>query len=79
MNPAAAAGGGEPVVTVTFHRPIGEYVAALASAGFVVDALEEWASQRTSQPGPRAEEENRARREIPMFLALRARLVGDQG
>jgi hypothetical protein len=34
--------------------------------------MEEWPSLRQSQPGPRAQEENRARREIPMFLALRA-------
>ncbi len=72
MNPGAVAAGKPPVVTLTFHRPIQTYVAALAEAGLRVDALEEWASVRTSQPGPRAAEENRARREIPMFLAIRA-------
>jgi hypothetical protein len=45
----------------------------------VLDALEEWASLRSSQPGPRAEAENRARREIPLFLALRARRVPRSG
>jgi 23S rRNA-/tRNA-specific pseudouridylate synthase/SAM-dependent methyltransferase len=72
MNPGSAARGGEAVETFTFHRPLRDYFAALAGAGFVVEALEEWASQRRSEPGPRAEEENRARREIPMFLGLRA-------
>jgi hypothetical protein len=72
MNPGAASSGAAPVTTTTYHRPIGAYVAALATAGFVVDALEEWPSERTSQPGARADEENRARREIPLFLALRA-------
>jgi len=72
MNPGSAAHGAEPVVTWTFHRPIQTYVKALAEAGLFVDALEEWSSLRTSQPGPRAAEENRARREIPMFLAIRA-------
>lgn len=77
MNPGAAASGKEPVVTMTYHRPIQAYINALGHAGFAVDAMEEWPSVRLSQPGPRAAEENRARREIPMFLALRAvRLAG---
>ncbi len=76
MNPGSAARGAAPVVTWTFHRPIQTYVKALADAGLLVDALEEWASVRTSQPGPRAAEENRARREIPMFLAIRAVRAG---
>jgi 23S rRNA-/tRNA-specific pseudouridylate synthase/2-polyprenyl-3-methyl-5-hydroxy-6-metoxy-1,4-benzoquinol methylase len=60
------------VVTWTFHRPLQAYIKALAAAGFVVEALEEWAGQRVSQPGPKAAEENRARREIPLFMAVRA-------
>ncbi len=72
MNPGEVAGGQAPTTTYTFHRPIQSYIKALAEAGFMVDALEEWPSSRTSQPGPRAAEENRARREIPMFLAFRA-------
>ncbi len=79
MNPGAAAKGVAPVTTVTFHRPIQSYIKALAEAGLVVDAIEEWPSIRTSQPGPRAAEENRARREIPMFLAIRARKVPSDG
>lgn len=76
MNPGAVASGARPVTTFTHHRPIGEYVAAFARAGLAVDALQEWASQRRSQPGPRAGEENRARAEIPMFLAIRGRKLG---
>ncbi|MFM9996082.1 MAG: pseudouridine synthase [Phycisphaerales bacterium] len=72
MNPGEAAGGGAPVTTVTFHRPIQAYIAGLSNAGLLVAAVEEWASPRVSRPGPRAAEENRARREIPMFLAFRA-------
>jgi SAM-dependent methyltransferase len=75
MNPAQAAEGKPAVTTVTWHRPIEVYVHAFASAGLLIDALEEWPSHRVSQPGPRAAEEDRARREIPMFLALRARKV----
>jgi ubiquinone/menaquinone biosynthesis C-methylase UbiE len=63
------------VYTWTFHRPIGTYVKALRNAGLLVDALEEWESHKTSEPGPRAAAENTARKEIPMFLALRARKI----
>jgi hypothetical protein len=60
------------VYTWTFHRPIGAYVKAMRNAGLLVDALEEWPSHKVSEPGPRAAAENTARKEIPMFLALRA-------
>ena len=72
MNPGRAAHGSEPVTTLTFHRPIQTYVRALSDAGFLLESLEEWPSMRRSQPGPRASEEDRARREIPMFLGFRA-------
>jgi SAM-dependent methyltransferase len=59
--------------TWSFHRPIEAYVKALRSAGLLVDAMEEWPSHKTSEPGgPRSAAENLARKEIPMFLALRA-------
>ena len=61
------------VYTWSFHRPIGAYVKALRNAGLLTDALEEWVSHKTSEPGPRAAAENTARKEIPMFLALRAK------
>ncbi|MDX2147086.1 MAG: pseudouridine synthase [Planctomycetota bacterium] len=72
MNPGEVAHGKPAITTVTHHRPISAYVASLARAGLMIDALEEWTSKRTSQPGPRAAEEDRARGEIPMFLAFRA-------
>lgn len=72
MNPGAASAGADPVTTTTYHRPIGRYTQALKEAGFAVDAIEEWSSARTSQAGPHADEENRAREEFPMFLAVRA-------
>jgi SAM-dependent methyltransferase len=66
MHPGAAPG----EVTWTFHRSLQDYVRALGAAGLVVSALEEWASDRMSEPGARARAENRSRREIPLFLAL---------
>ncbi len=73
MNPGAASSGAEEVTTWTYHRPVQAYFNALADAGLAVERVEEWASHRRSEPGPRAEAEDRARREIPMFLAIRAR------
>lgn len=58
--------------TWTFHRPIQSYVRAMARAGLLIDAMEEWPSHKVSRPGPRAKAENIARREIPMFMAIRA-------
>ena len=58
--------------TWSFHKPIEAYVKALRSAGLLVDALEEWPSHKTSTSGPRAAAENTSRKEIPMFLAIRA-------
>jgi ubiquinone/menaquinone biosynthesis C-methylase UbiE len=58
--------------TWTFHRPIEVYISALRKSGLLVDAIEEWPSHRTSTSGPRAAAENQARKEIPMFMAIRS-------
>lgn len=58
--------------TWSFHRPLQTYVGQLGQVGLWIDTLEEWPSPKHSQPGPRASAENRARAEIPLFLALRA-------
>ncbi len=60
--------------TLTYHRSLQEYFKKLSSAGLWVDALEEWSSHKKSRPGGRSRAENRARKEIPLFLAIRARL-----
>jgi SAM-dependent methyltransferase len=72
-SPIVTHPGSDPhVYTWSFHKPIEAYVKAAATAGLLINALEEWPSHKTSQPGPRAPAENRAREEIPMFLAMRA-------
>ncbi len=58
--------------TWSFHRPTGAYVKAFRAAGLLVDALEEWPSHKVSEPHGRGAAENLCRKEIPMFLALRA-------
>jgi ubiquinone/menaquinone biosynthesis C-methylase UbiE len=59
--------------TVSFHRPLQSYFKALSKAGLSVARLEEWISHKKSQPGPRAEEEDRMRKEIPMFVCVEAK------
>ena len=58
--------------TWTFHKPIEDYVKAYRKSGMLIDAIEEWCSHKVSDCGPRARAENTARKEIPMFLTLRA-------
>ena len=65
--------------TVTYHRPLQSYFQALAEAGLCVEALEEWMSHKSSEPGRRSKAENRARQEIPLFLALRAFSISRDG
>lgn len=67
-HPGSAPG----VKTVSYHRPISFYANALSDAGFAVTRMEEWTSNRVSKPGARAKAENESRKEIPMFLALKA-------
>ncbi|MEI6396743.1 MAG: class I SAM-dependent methyltransferase [Candidatus Taylorbacteria bacterium] len=59
--------------TISFHRPLQGYFKALNSAGFAVTRLEEWISHKQSQEGPRAQEEDRTRKEIPLFMCIEAR------
>ena len=58
--------------TMTYHRPLQNYFSALLRAGLYVDSLEEWMSNKESTPGKRSRGENRARKEVPLFMAIRA-------
>jgi len=58
--------------TWSFHRPLQFYVKALHKAGFAVRALEEWNSHKKSERGPRSKAEDKARKEIPLFLYFEA-------
>jgi SAM-dependent methyltransferase len=60
-------------VTRSHHRPLQEYVNALAAAGLAVDGMREAPTYKTVTSGERARAENLSNKEIPLFLALRAR------
>ena len=57
--------------TVSFHRSIADLTRPAFAAGLMLSGLEELISHKESEPGPRARAENRARKEFPLFLALR--------
>ncbi len=59
--------------TLSFHRPLEQYVNGLASCGLLVDWMQEIPTHKVQAKGTQAKAENRANQEIPLFLALRAR------
>lgn len=63
------------IYTTSFHRPLQSYFKALNKHGFAVTRLEEWISHRKSEVGPRQAEEDRARKEIPMFICVEAKKI----
>ncbi len=58
------------VKTYSFHRSLQFYVKAFAKSGFAITRLEEWISHKASQTGPRQLAEDKARKEIPMFMCI---------
>ncbi len=64
------------VTTTTFHRSLQWYMKAFRNAGFAITNIEEWISHKTSQPGPRQHAEDTARKEIPMFMAIELKKIG---
>lgn len=65
MNP----GKGGTSTTWSFHHSLSDYSAMLKEAGFFIDEIQEWASDKESE-GKVAKMENRARSEFPLFLTV---------
>lgn len=61
------------IKTISFHRPLQYYVKLFSKNGFAITRLEEWISHKKSQNGPRQSAEDRARKEIPMFMCIETR------
>jgi SAM-dependent methyltransferase len=59
-------------LTWSFHQPVSFYSKLLHDAGFSIDLMEEWTSDKESE-GTAARMENRARSEFPLFLAIKAK------
>lgn len=67
MNP----GKKDSAQTFSFHHSLTDTISFLTQANFSVISLEEWCSDKKST-GPKAKMEDRARSEIPLFLAILA-------
>jgi ubiquinone/menaquinone biosynthesis C-methylase UbiE len=73
MNPGKAHG--KKQITYSFHRPLQLFIKLLSKHGFVIRRLEEWCSHKKTEAGPRKEAEDKARKEIPMFMCIEAYLI----
>ena len=62
----------ESAQTITYHHSLSTYSSWLLKNGLVIEKIEEWCSDKKSQ-GSRAKMEDRARKEIPLFLCLLAK------
>lgn len=60
-------------MTWSFHHSLQDYSNMLTQAGFIIEQIQEWTSDKQSE-GKAAKSENRARAEFPLFLAIQARL-----
>lgn len=58
-------------ITWSFHYPLSYYTNVLKESGFLIESIEEWVSDKESK-GKAARMENRARNEIPLFMAISA-------
>lgn len=58
-------------LTWSFHHPLSDYSKFLKNAGFVIELIEEWTSDKESV-GKASKMENRGRSEIPLFMAISA-------
>ncbi len=57
--------------TLSYHFPLSDYSKMLKDAGFVIELIEEWTSDKESK-GRAGRMENRSRAEIPLFMAILA-------
>lgn len=63
--------GEQSTTTWSFHHPLSSFSQWLFEAGFAIEIIEEWHSDKVST-GKAAKMENKARSEFPLFLAIRA-------
>lgn len=63
--------------TYSFHHPLQVYFKAFYKSGLVVSRLEEWISHKTSDKGTRKPAEDKARKEIPLFMCIEVRKTAD--
>jgi ubiquinone/menaquinone biosynthesis C-methylase UbiE len=72
MNPGSTH---NKAITTSFHRPLQVYSKAFHKHGFAITKIEEWISHKKSEAGVRAEAEDYARKEFPLFMCLELKKV----
>jgi SAM-dependent methyltransferase len=65
-------------VTWSMHFSITDLSGYLAEAGFLIEKIEEWVSDKKSEGGA-ASRENKSRKEIPLFMGILARKLDFKG
>jgi ubiquinone/menaquinone biosynthesis C-methylase UbiE len=73
MNPSEKNREQNKKITWSFHHSLQDYSQMLFKVGFMIEKIEEWSSDKEST-GKAAKMENRARAEIPLFMAISAKL-----
>ena len=63
--------GSKSATTPSFHHPISAWTLWLHEAGFAIEWMEEWCSDKVST-GKNAKREDDSRQEIPLFLTITA-------
>jgi ubiquinone/menaquinone biosynthesis C-methylase UbiE len=63
------------ISTITFHRSLQYYMKLFAKNNLAITRLEEWISHKQSGVGPRQAAEDKARKEIPMFMCLEMKKI----
>lgn len=63
------------ISTISFHRSLQYYVKLFSKNGFTITRLEEWISHKQSGIGPRQIAEDKARKEIPMFMCIEVKKI----
>ncbi|MBK5215577.1 MAG: class I SAM-dependent methyltransferase [Candidatus Pacebacteria bacterium] len=63
------------ISTISFHRSLQYYMKLLSKNGFAITRLEEWISHKQSGVGPRQLAEDKARKEIPMFMCIEVKKI----
>lgn len=64
---------GQSGVTISFHRPLQDYINGLALAGLLVDQMQELPTYKTGEGRIQDKALAAAEQEIPLFMAVRAR------
>lgn len=63
------------IKTISFHRSLQDYMKIFSKNGLCISRLEEWISHKQSGSGPRQIAEDKARKEIPMFMCLEIKKI----